>query len=472
MVDTILVAEIDSLLKQKLPSKSVMSGAQLIWAPPENTQSLPLVMSNVYRIRIPKFNGFLSRSKGGTGMFMVFTLSADQEFICEAFAAIRSLRILLNGVEIHNNQRFDHSYAEWLKKKPIQWLNFDGSELGLSPYYEALEPQGKQNAGAGQFYQNFIVPFPDNYSILTNKDHAFPLKDTDIYIEFYLNNANLFMGDASDGTNVTNPTISNFGVYLPISNVDPDVSNAVSAKLLMGDERDEDMMLIAVEDVSTSQQTYDFGNPGSKTFIWNNVSSSVRFLEAKLSLEPTGAQAYKVSTAANPLVYQFQYIVDGKNVGAQNPITVPTNPTNGGVAPKFGAGSFNLGYALYQDLVSSYNQTANDTQDMASFSKAVYLGNQTATATTQAGSIVYQQYPAFDKALSTNFIMPCNLDTVSRDLIGGVKLINNLSLQIWYDGNPDSTGTPVYQSAPLNALLIQHSNRIIAFSHSKAKVLK
>lgn len=475
-MDQILSVEIDSLLKQRLPSKSVISGATLILANPENTQDLPLVMSNMYRVRLPKYNGFLGKSKGGVGAFKVFTLRSATNFICESFAAFRQLRILLNGTETNNAFRYDHYYAEWLKKKPIQWFNYDGGELGMTPNYGPLVSQAVAGPD-GLFYATFVVPFPDNYSILTNKNHAIgPLKDLDIVIEFYLNNSNQFMSASGADAAINDGVMSNFGLYLPIVQVDNDVSNAVSAKLEMGDSDDNEMMLIAVEDVSTSQQTWDFGNPGTKTFIWNNVSSSVRFLEAKLSLEPTGGQAYKVSTACNPFVYQFQYIVDGKNVGSQNPITVReivgANVTGGAVTSKIN--NYNLAYSLYQDLVSSYNQVTNDTQDMAPISKTVYIGvNNPAAAAGQANSLVFQQYPARTGGLTTSFVMPCNLDTVSKDLVGGVKLINNLALQLWYDGNPDGTaGGSVFQSCPLNCILIQHANRIIAFSKSKCKLIK
>lgn len=467
-MDNLLVQEIDEILKQKLPMKSSISGANFVMVPPDNTQSLPLNTSNVYRIRLPKYGGgYLARSKGQTGPFLVFTLNVpqstndDQQFICEPYALIKQMRILVNGVEVHNNLYFNHTYAEWLKKKNCQWLNSDGGQFAF--------PGVTQTAGAVTFApqvasgtvslnsKTFVLPFPDNYSILNNKDHAIPLEDLDIYIELYLNNQDNFIGGVA-GTGATSVTVgnnfpansctvSNLLLYIPVVYVDPDVNRAIRAKLEMADNNEEEMMLIPVEDIKVDAQTWDFTKAGTKTFVFHSVSSSCRLLEAILSSDPTGVQGYKTMTTVNPAITQYQYRVDGKNV-SQNPIT---------------ATPYNMAYSMSQDLVSAYNQINNDSNDMSPLSITIFNTPDVASANAT------YTFPVYDGALGGSFNMVANLDTVSKELVGGVKLIGNLQLDINYNG---LSGAAAASAGQANCYLIQHSNRIIAFSRSKCRVLK
>lgn len=465
-MDQILVQEIDEILKQKLPMKSSISGANWIMVPPDNTQSLPLNTSNVYRIRLPKFGGgYLARSKGQTGPFLVFTLGAPNTFRAEAYATFKQIRILLNGVEVHNNLYYNHTYAEWLKKKGAQWLNSDAGQFvfpGITQTagageFSAMPANGAQVGGAGLYYQQFVLPFMDNYSILNNKDHAIPLENLDIYIELYLNNQDNFMNasQAPGNTFAANTcTISNVLLYIPVVYVDPDVNRAIQAKLEAGDNNDEDMMLIPVEDIKVDAQTWDFTSAGTKTFVFHSVSSSCRLLEAILSpdfatgnADAVSQASYKTLCTVNPGIYQYQYRVDGKNV-TQNPIT--TIP-------------YNLAYTLYQDFVSAYNQINNDVPDMSVIPYSLFLGPAPGATYSYPG-----RAGVLSGATGSTFSMTANLDTVSKELVGGVKLIGNLQLDIYYTGLVGAAAG----AGQANCYLIQHSNRIIAFSKSKAKVLK
>lgn len=464
-MDQILITEIDEILKTKLPYKSAVSGANWIMVPPDNTQSLPINSSNVYRIRLPKFGGgYLARSKGQTGPFLVFTISAGENFIAEPYALIKQIRILCNGVEVHNNLYFNHTYAQWLKMKNAQWLNSDAGQFyfpGVTQTAANGTFAAMPTSGATSF--QFILPFPDNYSVLNNKNHALPLENVDWYIELYLNNANNMMGQAADGTASTNPTVSNLLMYIPVVYVDPDVDRAIQAKLEAGDNNDEEMMLLPIEDIKVDSQSSDFTSPGTKTFVFHSVSSSARLLEAILSpdLGTGSTKAYKTFSVVNPGIYQYQYVVDGRNV-SQNPITCPSwNHT----------GQYDLAYTMYQDFVSAYNQINNDVPDQSFVSKKLFDSAQTAL-----NPAIYVN-PAYNAALSDTtggcFSMVANLDTVSKEeLIGGVKLIGNLQLNVYYDGINSTTVAPAAGVGQANCYLIQHTNRIVALSKSKCKVLK
>jgi hypothetical protein len=71
--------------------------------------------------------------------------------------------------------------------------------------------------------------------------------------------------------------------------------------------------------------------------------------------------------------------------------------------------------------------------------------------------------PAYNGALASSFSAVAILDTVSKDnVISGAKIINNLQTELQYQGAnlPNA-----------NVYLIQHSNAIVAFSKTKAKLL-
>ena len=443
-MDSIFVQEIDDLLKQKLPKKSSISGAQLIKVSPDNTSDLAISTASTYRFRLPRMGGaYLARSKGQTGPFFSFSIysydnanpAVAEDYKGEIYSTFKSLRILVNGVEVHNNMYFNHTYADWMKMKPVDWLRSDAGNFGVTAAYGGA-PFGAlaTQTGSGTV---FTLPLPDNYSMLNSKDHAIPLEYLDIIIEVGLNNANNFLGKSADGANLTNPKISGLSLWIPVVYVDHEIDQAIKAKLEMADEDESEMMLLPVQDIRVDAQSYSFATAGTKTFIWNSVSSSCRLLEAKLSLDATDTTAYKTTTGLTGNITSYQYKIDGKNAN-QNPVTTGVTATD-----------VNLAYPLYEDFVSAYNQINNDVPQMSPITKAQFLGS----AATN---------PAHGAVLASGFAMVCNLDTVSKELVGGVKLLNNLSLEVTNNAG----------GAQSNVYLIQHSNRVIALSKSKCKVIR
>ena len=439
-MDNLLVQSIDDLLRQKIPNKSSMSGADYIPVYPDNTQSLDLNNTNTYRIRLPKYPGFLARSKGQTGPFFTYAIDgfngagASATYKGEPWAFCQQMRILVNGVEVHNCLNgFNHVYAEWLKKKRAEWLLTDASNSGVNfdGIFEPTTTCTNDSASA-----KFVVPLPDNYSILSNKNHAVPLEHLDILIEITLNNHQNFLGASADGANLGNAKIKNLVLYIPVVKVDPEVSDAINMRLMSADTNEEDMLLFPIEDIRVDRQTFNYdAGPGTKTYVFNSVNSMCRLLEAKFSQDPTDAQGYKTMTGLNPGVQNYSYIVDGKRV-IQNPVSTAS-------------GGFDLAYALHNDLVSAYNSINNDDNCMGVINKARFNGTN--------------GYPNHNGVLESSFSLPCNLDTVSKDLVGGAKIINNLSLEVNYQGGAVNN---------CNLYLIQHSNRVIAVSRSRCKVLK
>lgn len=445
-MDQLFVQEIDDVLKMKLPKKSSISGAEWVPCYPENTGTLALNTATTYRIRFPRRSGYLCRTRGQTGPFFSWQLSFTPNdnngplyAIGEPWAFIRQMRILINGVEIHNNQYYNHTYCQWLQKKPADWLRSDAKQMGVIAEYGG-SPFAAANAGSTDDNKRFAngsyfnVPIPDNYSVLTSKNNALPLEYLDVVIEVTMNNHQNFLGKGADGTNLTTATIGNLVLWLPICFVDPDVDNAIKAKLDMADSDDAEMFLIPVNDIRTDAQTYSFDAAATKTFVFNSVSSMCRLLEAKISLDATDASMYKTTTGLTGGVTQYQFKVDGKNV-TQNPVTV-ASPA--------------IAYPLFQDLVSAYNQINNDNVQMCPLPRTYFTGD----ADTN---------PAYNEAFDSNFCMVANLDTVSKELTGGQKLINNLTLELTTAGGG---------AANSNLYLIQHSNRVIGLSRNRCKVIR
>ncbi|MBK9285063.1 MAG: hypothetical protein IPM51_12220, partial [Sphingobacteriaceae bacterium] len=422
-MDQIFVQEIDDVLKMRLPKKSSISGAEWVPCYPENTGALPLATSSTYRFRLPR-RGYLCRTKGQTGPFFTtqFTTSANAEG--EPWAFIRSMRILIHGIEVHFNQFYNHTYGEWLKMKSSDWLRSDGQQMGIVSAYGA-SPFGALGAIASGTY--FNVPIPDNYSVLTSKNNALPLEYLDVVVEVTLNDHRNFLGASADGSNLASASVANLTLWLPICFVDPEVDNAIKAKLDMADENDAEMFLMPVSDIRVDSQTYDFSVAGQKTFVFNSVSTMCRLLQAKISIDATNTTNYKTLTGLTGGVSQYQYKVDGKNV-TQNAVTV-ASPA--------------IAYPLYQDFVSAYNQINNDNIQMCPLAQATFTGS----AATN---------PAHGAVLASNFSMVANLDSVSKELTGGQKLINNLTLEL----------TNANTGAVSNLYLIQHSNRVLGLARN------
>ena len=441
-MDNILVQEIDDVLKMKLPKKSSISGAEWVAVNPENTQSLPLSLSSTYRFRLPR-RGYLCRSKAQTGPFFSFGLTTAGDNAhgadVEVYSAFRSFRILINGVEVHNNQYFNHFYPEWLKKKPLDWLRTDGQNFGLlSDAVSAFPAMANATVATGANPTYFTLPIPDNYSVFS-KSNALPLEYLDIVVEMTLNEAGAISTEHTAGGGVVSLTMNDLKLYIPICFVDSEIDMAIKAKLEMANNNDEEMFLLPVNDVRVDSQSYDFSNTGTKTFVWNSTSSMVRLLEAKISTDSyAGNISYKTATGLSCGVDRYIYRVDGRNV-SQNDITTGSGGIN----------QTNLAYPLYQDLSASYNVLNNDSITMSPVSRTVFNG-------------VAGAYPNVNTPLNSSFSMVANLDSVSKDLTGGVKLINNLTLEVHN----------AVAGVPANVYLIQHSNRIIGLSSNRCKVLR
>lgn len=439
-MDQILVQEVDDILRQRLPRKSSISGVHWVPVYPDNTGSLALSTASTYRFRLPRVGGgYLAVSKGQTGPFFSFSIAtnAAAAFEGEVYGVFRQCRILVNGTEAHNNLYFNHTYAEWLKTKPSDWLRSDGGNFGMANSFSGVMFPALASQNSGTVY---TLPYPDNYSVISNKNHALPLEYLDVVIEMTLNDFGNIMGLAASGASVTSATMSNLTLWIPVTYVDHEVDMAIKAKLEAADEDDKEMLLLYVQDVKADMQSYDFSSAGTKAFVWNSTSSMCRLLEAKISIDAGAASTtnYKTLTGLTGGVTSYQFKIDGKNVPYQNPVTTGVTATD--VA---------LAYPLYQDFVSAYNQINNNEPQMSTITKAQFLGS----AATN---------PAHGAALASSFAMVANLDTVSKDLVNGAKLINNLTLEVTCDGN----------GAQSNVYLIQHSNRLIGISKNRCRVLK
>lgn len=447
-MDQLFVQEIDDILKQKLPRKSSVSGAEWVAVNPENTQDLLFSTASVIRFRLPR-RGYLARSRGQTGPFFQFGVYAGEAADAEIYSAFRQYRLLVNGVEVENNQYYNHYYPEWLKSKPINWLQTDAGNFGLTASYAAA-PFGAFAAanvsGITQATANyFTLPIPDNQGLLGSVNQALPLEYLDVVLEITLNNFANFMSKHGVNDKTSTASITGMQLMIPIVFVDPDVDDAIRAKLDMGDANEADMFLIPVQDVKVDAQSYSFASTGTKTFVWNSVSSMCRLLLAKISLDAADGTSYKTATGLTGGCSQYLYRVDGKNV-TQSPI----------VLPYFGAAntnSANQAYPLYQDFVSALNQINNDTITMSPLTKSIV----TSVLTADCGA-----NPANGLALTSSFAMVANLDTVSKDLVGGQKLINNLTLDI----------TNSAAGAQSNVYLMQFSNKVIGISRNRAKVIR
>lgn len=452
-MDYLLVQEIDQLLRQKLPNKSSISGADYIPVYPDNTGSLQLNNSNTYRFRLPKMGGsFLARSKGQTGAYFTYQITATKPdgtastFSGETFLPFSQMRILINGVEVHNNLYYNHTYAEWLKMKRRDWLLTDGQNLGLN-YTLTNGFDDPFTCTNGTYTASFTHPLPDNYSILNNKNFAIPLENLDILVEMTLNNYNNILSQATANANLGSATISNLVLYIPTVKVDPEVSDAINMRLMDADTDEEKMLLFPVEDIKVDRQSAgSLAAAGSQSFVFTGVNSSVRLLQAKLSMDPANAaassNAYQTMTGLNPNMQWYQFIADGKNI-LQNP-TVSAS-----------LGPYDQCYAMSNDLKNAFNVINNDDDCSGAINKTVFNGGGTFGSST---------YPAYNGILNQSFDMVANLDTVSRDLVGGKKIINNLTLNLNYAGIAGMNNVNLY--------LIQYSNRIIAVSKNRCKVLK
>ena len=451
-MDYLLVQEIDSVLKQRLPNKSSLSGADYIPVYPDNTGQQNLNLSNTYRFRLPKMgNMFLARSKGATGAYFTYNLSGfvgvnASTFRGETWLPFSQIRILVNGVEVHNNLFYNHTYAEWVKMKRRDWLLSDGGNLGIN-YTNANGYDATAVCTNGNYTSQFYNPLPDNYSILNNKNFAVPLENLDILVEMTLNNFNNILCQGAVNQALDNVIISNLVLYIPVVKVDPEVSDDINMRLMDADMDEEKMLLFPVEVIKTDRQSApNLAGAGSQSFVFTNVNASVRLLQAKLSTDPSnsgaGANAYQTMTGINPNMLYYQFIADGKNV-LQNP-TVSAF-----------LGPYDQCYALSNDFKDTFNVINNEDDCSGNITKSLFNGpNFTGSAL----------YPNYNGRLDQSFDMVANLDTVSRDLVGGKKIINNLTLNLRYNG--------IAGLANVNLYLIQYSNRIIAVSKNKCRVLK
>ena len=455
-MDNLLVQTIDEMLKEKLPTKSSMSSAEWTIAYPQSTQTLACNGSNIYRFSLPKYpNGYLCATKGGLNPFFQFTLSAFSaanvlsKFRAEPWAIFQQIKIFLNGVQITDVQYSNHVYAEWLKKKTAEWLSTDGNNFGMSetltPFSGLPPSQAAADAASGVKY---TLPLPDNFSIFS-KNHAIPLSAVDIVMEVTLNDFGRFVtglvNDLTAPQALTSVEVSNLSLMLPICHVDPEVDRAIMSKLEAGDMDENEMFLLPIENIRVDSQSHNFPvGTSTKNFIWNTVSSSVRFLEAVISIDQNNSAlaSYKTTTKLNPGVKNYIYRIDGKNVTQTN---VTTNQ-----------GGYDQAYQLRNDLASAYNYVNNEqAYQMGSINKSRF--NSLATTNPAVGD-------AGGTPLASSFAAVAILDTVSRDnVIGGTKTINNLQLELQSESVGGLPNTNVY--------LIQHSNAVVAFSKTKCKLL-
>jgi len=461
-MDSVLVSAIDELIKPSIPNKSSLSGPDYVPVYSQDGASAPLNGSTIVRFNLPRKHGkVLATSKGQTGAFFVYTINANAPFIGEPWAVWREMRIFVNGTQLPANLYYHHSYSEWLKSKRGEWLNTDAENAGVN--FDSISgfdtlPDSEGNS------QTYVVPLPDNYSILTNKDHVFPLGELNIEVHCMVNNHVNFLGKATDGTNLTAiPTISDVRLYIPCVDVEPMVYDALVQRLREADEDETKMLLYPLQSVTVDAQTTDFGTSGSgsKNLIFNDVSSSVRLLMAKFSQDPGvgTSNAYKVSTGLSAGITRYNFTIDGKLV-QQNDVT--TRNDNRGLG-------YDLAYAFYKDTNSTYNLAVNADNSMGVIRKDVYDAGVYPTTEDMAES--FNAYPVFDSALEKSFLATANLDTVSReDLIGGRQIIRNLSINLIYD-NP-TVGAKNSGPGSVNVYLIQHSNQIIGLSSKKCKLLK
>jgi hypothetical protein len=446
-MDNLLVQTIDEMLREKLPTKSSMSSAEWVINYPQSTQTLACNGSNVYRFTLPKYpNGYLCATKGGLTPFFQFTLTpyaADgitvSKSVIEPWAVFRQIKIFLNGVQITDLQYSNHLYSEWLKKKTAEWLRTDGGNFGMTQD-EALPWTALPiNDAAGVKY---TLPLPDNFSLFS-KNHALPLNSLEITMECTLNEFGKFCTglDAGNALQALDKVeLSNLSLMLPICHVDPEVDAAIMAKLEAGDMDESEMFLLPIENVRIDAQSYNFQGAGTKSFIWNTVSSSVRFLELIVSTDEknSATQAYKSTTTLNPGIQNYIYRVDGKNVTQSNVTTA--------------AGGYDQAYQYRNDLNSAYNYINNEqSYQMGSINKKIF-NDETVSP------------PNFNAPLASSFSAVAILDTVSKDnVVSGSKIINNLQTELQYNAANAVPNANVY--------LIQHSNAIVAFSKTKAKLL-
>jgi hypothetical protein len=449
-MDNLLVQSIDEMLVQKLPTKSSMSSAEWVINYPQSTSTLAANGSNVYRFTLPKYpNGYLCSTKGGLTPFFQFTLSAfavggaASKFVAEPWGIFRQIKVFLNGTQITDLQYSHRLYAEWLKKKSSEWLRTDGANFGM-PETQALPWSALPINNAEPV--KFTLPLPDNFSLFS-KNHALPLNSLEITMECTLNEFGKFCTGADNvlapGTGpqaLSRVDVSNISLMLPICHVDPEVDAAIMAKLEAGDMDESEMFLLPIENVRIDAQTHNFNGAATKSFIWNTVSSSVRFLELVVSTDEnvSNASSYKSTTTLNCGIQNYIYRIDGKNVTQSN-VTCA-------------AGGYDQAYQYRNDLVSAYNYINNEQNyQMGSINKTRF-NNDDATN------------PVFNAPLASSFSAVAILDTVSKDnVISGSKIINNLQTELQYNA--------VNAVPNANVYLIQHSNAIVAFSKTKAKLL-
>lgn len=473
-MDQVLVQAIDELLMpNQIPNKSALSGADFVPVYPQDGAPVPLNGSSIVRFSLPKYYGkVLATSKGQTGAYFAVTYNCNAAWIGEPWAWIREMRIFVNGVQLPANLYYNHTYSEWLKTKRIDWLRTDAENQGVnfSNYIEDVNNVDYTRLGFAPLEQQpstktFIIPLPDNYSILTNKDHVLPLGELSIEVHCVVNNHVNFIGKGSDGTNLTaTPTLSDIRMYIPVVDVEPTVYDALAMRLKEADEDETKMLLYPIQNVSVEAQSVTF-NPGagSKNLVFNDVSSSVRLLMAKFSKDPgVGTDnAYKTMTGLNCGITRYNFTIDGKKV-QQNDVT--TSNENAGAG-------YDLAYSMYKDGMATYNLAVNSDNSMGAINKKVFDAGQFPSDDDTAAA--FNAYPEYNEHLSKSFTALANLDTVSRqDLIGGKQIIKNLTLNLLYDCPNAGANDTVSAPGVVNAYLIAHSNAVIGLSSKKCKLLK
>ena len=92
-----------------------------------------------------------------------------------------------------------------------------------------------------------------------------------------------------------------------------------------------------------------------------------------------------------------------------------------------------------KDLIEELEQLIINNEDDCSgaINKTVFNG-------INGGNFGTATYPAYNGSLNQSFDMVANLDTVSRDLVGGKKIINNLTLNLRYNGVANMNNVNLY----------------------------
>jgi len=331
----------DMLLYQ-LPERSSMGPIRWVQSPPDGVSqggiSVPQTGGSApLRFTLPR-RGWLAPNSREVTPYMEFdltltTTNAADDVRVVPWAVFSDAKVFVNGHQVSGQfaGNFAAVMSSWVARQGPAWAQSEGETLGLvnrdpatgsyvSPLSDTPATPGTYDDVPSGTATRFVVPFPQDFSILTS-GKAFPLAAVNsVVIELYLSGFTSFAQRTAAAADVLTCTISNLNIWLPLAEVHSDIDRAFMERLDAAERGEASAVVIEtgyqnVQAISVPRQANTYSLQFTYPIAYAQALEFVQHVP-----QPAAGMGWRGMAAPRGYVTSYQFFVDDRPT-SDNPVS-------------------------------------------------------------------------------------------------------------------------------------------------------